>query len=397
MVNHFYNHIGVNVTVPLNVARQVVHGEVYIQVSQNYILKYVKYAVNHSQRIPAELACAPMNAERNRDAFLYQNVKKGHAMASLLDIIRKDSHLRLISNTHGGEYAGPCPFCGGKDRLRVWPVSGKWTCRQCQNFQPRDIKDYLHLKGNLSPDDIEKIQASLELSEAVTINRELWSQGAFNLINRAREWLWTASDIDIRLSYFLTERGIRSETVLVNNIGFIATDKKFNLSFLGLPDKIGTLKAGYTIPYFYKGDVVGVKIKTLVAPPKYSYLAGSSGVHPYFPTPLNTSTDTLIIVEGELDAIVLAQDVTSVQVASFGSAGCKWNDFFEEAIKDYSRIFIIPDNDKAGLEHANYLKRYIPTMTIIQHSRYKDVTDMKVQGNINLTRFLMEVIGGNPI
>lgn len=44
-----------------------------------------------------------------------------------------------------GEYAGPCPLCGGKDRFTVWPdkwqtdkgssargVSGYWYCRQCQ-------------------------------------------------------------------------------------------------------------------------------------------------------------------------------------------------------------------------------------------------------------------------
>ena len=34
----------------------------------------------------------------------------------------------------GGEYAGPCPICGGKDRFRIWPNKGKggmWWCRQC--------------------------------------------------------------------------------------------------------------------------------------------------------------------------------------------------------------------------------------------------------------------------
>ena len=39
-----------------------------------------------------------------------------------------------ISDKHGGEYACPCPWCGGKDRLRIFPKSifgGKFRCRNC--------------------------------------------------------------------------------------------------------------------------------------------------------------------------------------------------------------------------------------------------------------------------
>ena len=50
---------------------------------------------------------------------------------------------RYRAATHGGEYAGPCPLCGGRDRFLVWPVQeggpacakagvpGTWYCRQC--------------------------------------------------------------------------------------------------------------------------------------------------------------------------------------------------------------------------------------------------------------------------
>lgn len=42
-----------------------------------------------------------------------------------------------ISDTHGGEYASPCPKCGGSDRFRCWPEmpsvfgGGTWFCRNC--------------------------------------------------------------------------------------------------------------------------------------------------------------------------------------------------------------------------------------------------------------------------
>lgn len=37
------------------------------------------------------------------------------------------AHTELRRN--GGQHAGPCPFCGGKDRFYV--ESGRWGCRQC--------------------------------------------------------------------------------------------------------------------------------------------------------------------------------------------------------------------------------------------------------------------------
>jgi hypothetical protein len=44
--------------------------------------------------------------------------------------------LRRVASTSGGEFAGPCPLCGGQDRLRVWPSPPLGTprawCRQCQ-------------------------------------------------------------------------------------------------------------------------------------------------------------------------------------------------------------------------------------------------------------------------
>ena len=49
----------------------------------------------------------------------------------LLRLIEPDTTLVRIANTRGGEYAGPCPFCGGVDRVHVAPRLGKWYCRHC--------------------------------------------------------------------------------------------------------------------------------------------------------------------------------------------------------------------------------------------------------------------------
>ncbi len=63
-------------------------------------------------------------------------------MTDLLSLLGNDTQLRRVSSTDSGEYAGPCPFCQGTDRFRVWPYAEKprWWCRQCG--RKGDLIDY---------------------------------------------------------------------------------------------------------------------------------------------------------------------------------------------------------------------------------------------------------------
>ena len=67
----------------------------------------------------------------------------------LLRLIEPDTTLIRIANTHGGEYAGPCPFCGGTDRFHVVPTTGKWYCRQC-NPRGGDSIDYVQRREQVA-------------------------------------------------------------------------------------------------------------------------------------------------------------------------------------------------------------------------------------------------------
>ncbi len=55
----------------------------------------------------------------------------------LLAIAGRYTTLSKKATTNGGEYEGPCPFCGGTDRFLVWPTPkdkdrGSFWCRQCE-------------------------------------------------------------------------------------------------------------------------------------------------------------------------------------------------------------------------------------------------------------------------
>lgn len=54
---------------------------------------------------------------------------------TVLNLLQKKGiHPRKKAGTHGGEYASPCPACGGRDRFLTWPDQGDggtWYCRGC--------------------------------------------------------------------------------------------------------------------------------------------------------------------------------------------------------------------------------------------------------------------------
>lgn len=56
-----------------------------------------------------------------------------------------------IGPTNGGEYASACPYCGGRDRFRIWPnqgETGRFWCRQCNEHG--DLIDHLRRQKGMS-------------------------------------------------------------------------------------------------------------------------------------------------------------------------------------------------------------------------------------------------------
>ena len=74
----------------------------------------------------------------------------------LLALAGKMTSLRRVASSGGGEWAGPCPFCGGQDRFRVQPHRAIWLCRHCTDGKWQDVIEYgkrlwpgASLQGNL--------------------------------------------------------------------------------------------------------------------------------------------------------------------------------------------------------------------------------------------------------
>lgn len=82
----------------------------------------------------------------------------------LLELIGTDTRLKKCAMVggRGAEYAGACPFCGGKDRLRVQPEMALWWCRQCSpNEHWQTAADYV-----MRRDDVGFKEAMRRLGQA---------------------------------------------------------------------------------------------------------------------------------------------------------------------------------------------------------------------------------------
>ena len=151
----------------------------------------------------------------------------------LLRLVEPDTALSRIANTHGGEYAGPCPFCGGADRFHVVPEAGKWYCRQCT---PRggDAIDYVQrreqvafqaavdlLAGNATWAPSMQMRARSNVQPIVLPNwtQPAWQQAAQALVQAAEAGL--ADDVAGGAARtYLVDRGLQPATWQAWRLGF---------------------------------------------------------------------------------------------------------------------------------------------------------------------------------
>jgi len=69
----------------------------------------------------------------------------------LLATVSPLTPLRKIGSSGGGEWSGPCPFCGGVDRFSVQPYyeEPRWLCRQCTDGIWKDIIDFVQRRDKI--------------------------------------------------------------------------------------------------------------------------------------------------------------------------------------------------------------------------------------------------------
>lgn len=310
------------------------------------------------------------------------------------------AQLKRISSV---EYAGPCPKCGGADRLHVLTRTrqGKhgWFCRNCHP-DISDAGDYVRIIrgrtewadvfGDLRhfglPDRPSFRGSSVDgrnggrLDLAEVISKPVVVRSAAGIIlpadgalpePPATEWqaevdvlLWRSSGAYWRLWDFDAD-AIAARHYLEHTRHLTPeTIHKFALGFL--PASITTGPMGWraatsgaiVMPWHFDGQYGKVQYRAVGSdvPKEHRYRqkkgADVTGGLPPFNADAIEGADVVMLVEGEIDAM-LAQQVAPVGVAvvTWGSASIAPNGWAESLLEG-KRVLLVFDSDPAGQQAA---------------------------------------------
>ena len=236
----------------------------------------------------------------------------------LFSLVSKDTTIR---KTGAGWYAGPCPWCGGKDRfvLKQTASGWRWFCRQCGDASSHTSIDYLMRRDSLSFVDALRAmggdvqqrskQAVTTQPRPIELPSADWQSKAWARVDRACNRL----DHDEEAKEYLLSRGLIPGSWYAYLLGAAeARDPELKVNRLAI-----------LIPWFDNDTITALSFRFIDNQPgglRYKTL----GKRLLYGVNNLAGVSTLVLVEGELNAISLYQASASVggmglDVLSIGS------------------------------------------------------------------------------
>jgi len=324
----------------------------------------------------------------------------------ILTLIGRDSRLKRVAATNGGEYAGPCPFCGGRDRFRVWPEQGRYWCRGCK--KTGDAIQYLRDKENLSfaeacrlLDITKELKAHSPRPTPVQPKRaeapsRAWQDRARSFASYCQGQLWGERGQAVR--DYLHSRGLNDDTIRQWHLGFSDSDLFDKANRWGFDGHPLWVPVGVVIPCFVDGAMwyvkvrrpllgdalaekvgVGRKVGDGSSEPKYVQIRGSKAA--LFGSDTLAGQEIAFIVEGEFDTMLLLQETQGkIGVATMGGAANSLSIEWLWRFAGSKRVFVSFDVDKAGEHGAAMLAGLSARVRIVKPIGAKDLSDMHTGG-----------------
>jgi DNA primase len=274
--------------------------------------------------------------------------------------------LDLLTNLHhtsakdGGEYAGPCPWCGGDDRFHIWPnhPSGKarFWCRRCE-CKGDEIDLLRKLKGLTFAEAAFAVGHPMrETRASPAIGRQesrlhrscpVWQSRAGKVAEAAEATLWQREGA--RALAYLRGRGFKDETIQAGRLGYIVKDRRETAGAWGLPADHRNIwiPRGIAIPWRACGDMWRLNVRRPAGEPKYCGPAGSGNAL-YGADGLRRGLP-VVLVEGEFDALAVAQEAGGlVSAVATGSTHGARHSQWQRLLKAAPTALVAFDGDKAG-------------------------------------------------
>lgn len=300
------------------------------------------------------------------------------------------TRMKRVSSTCGGEYHGPCPWCGGTDRFRVQPGNGEsgfFKCRQCEMSGDgiQFLRDYHKLSFQEACEllglyhKLDGTAPSAQADPAPDLLRApgaTWQQRARRLAEEAQERLYAKEGR--RALDWLRSRGLSDEALLAASIGYHPEDCYEPASRWGLDrNKDVWLPRGITIPWVVGGAIWRLNIRRPKGDPRYYAPPGSANAL-YLADRVKMNRPC-VLVEGELDAwsvLQAAHDLTAAAaVSTSGGRRMRWMARLSLA----SVVLVAFDSDEPGEKAAPYWTDRLPN-AVRWRPYWGDVNDMLRDG-----------------
>lgn len=288
---------------------------------------------------------------------------------SLFDLIGQDGiALKKMAGTNGGEYAGPCPFCGGDDRFRVWPEKNRYWCRQCKKSGDsiqflRDTKSlsyqeaclYLNIEPKVISQSSKPEINSWTPREVKTMPEQVWQM-------RAENFLSVRKSLPKDILQWLKNRGLSMQTIKDASLAWNPIDVWLSRESFGLSplknEETGNLRTvwlprGLIIPFFFDRHIIRIRFRrpddVKDSYGRYTTISGSAD-RPMF---WKSNTKAYAIVESELDGLLIHQEAGNlVNIIALGSAQARPDKETYHALSEAEIILLCLDYDEAGTKES---------------------------------------------
>ncbi len=316
----------------------------------------------------------------------------------LVDLISRDVRLKKVASTRGGEWAGACPWCGGRDRFHVQRATGLWRCRQCSpEGRWQDACGYVMRRDGVSFVDACRVlgASDSELGAPARQHRRQepviplaqdmeptdgWRARAAAFVDLCAATLW--SDAGERARAYLIGRGLQEETLRVWRIGLQPDEHRYeSAAAWGLDGGRVWLPRGIVLPWLAGERVWQLKVRTAARNPddRYKQIRGGH--------PLLYGADTLVpgqpavLLECEFDTLLVWQAMYDrAGAVSLGSAGRGPTRLGALLLAQATPLLVAYDSDAAGDDGAEKLRKLAPRVRRIRTPIGKDVGEFVEAG-----------------
>lgn len=315
----------------------------------------------------------------------------------LLALIGRDTVLKRVAGTGGGEYHGACPVCGGDDRFVVQPAGKGWMCRQCQTAW-RDAAGYVMWKDGLGfKQAVERLGLKLDdwkpakpvshnheplppvLDSYIALNDPDWQKAAETFSYDCQEALWTSDGA--RAMDYLLQRGLTKSVIEAAELGYNPAEvhTTWGLTEVWLP-------RGITIPWKAQGKYWRVNIRRPVGTPKY--IGAKGGANGLYNADAVEPGSYVVMVEGEFDSLMVRAHCDHPAVVAVATGAVSWARVFRwvTLLKLAERVFLSfdVDSDKDAVNaitHAvDWWKANLGDKAVRLAPTEHDITDMWKSG-----------------